>query len=103
MPIAEIYLFIEVGSVIGAVPTIVLVVLTAVIGGTVIRTQGMTTYAKVQRAIGAGEIPAVPLLEGVCILVAGAFLLTPGFVTDTIGFLFLVPALRVAVIQFVYT
>ena len=99
VPIAEIYLLIEVGSVIGAFPTIALVVLTAVAGAALMRAQGMSTLAKVQNAMGAGEVPAVALLESVFILVAGALLLMPGFVTDTIGFLCLIPPLRVTLIQ----
>jgi UPF0716 protein FxsA len=94
VPLAEIYLLIEVGSVIGALPTVALVVLTAVVGAGLIRAQGLATVARARAAADRGEIPAMELLDGVCLLLAGAFLLTPGFVTDTLGFLLLVPALR---------
>ncbi len=99
VPIAEIYVLIEVGGIIGALPTVFLVVLTAVIGAALMRTQGLSTMAKVQGAVAQGELPAVALLEGALILVAGVLLLTPGFVTDTIGFLFLIPPLRVGLVQ----
>jgi len=94
VPLAEIWVLIEVGGVIGALPTVALVVLTAVVGAGLIRAQGMATLARARAAADRGEVPAMELLDGVCLLVAGAFLLTPGFVTDTLGFLLLVPALR---------
>lgn len=98
IPIAEIYVLIEVGSVIGAFPTIMLIVFTAILGSILIRAQGLTTLARVREAMQRGEIPAVEMMEGMCLLLAGAFLLTPGFVTDTMGFILLIPALRRAVI-----
>ena len=94
VPIIEIFVLIEVGSVIGALPTIALVVATAVIGAALIRAQGFATLARLQRELASGEMPALTLLEGVFILVAGALLLTPGFVTDIVGFCFLTPPLR---------
>jgi UPF0716 protein FxsA len=94
VPLVEIYVLIEVGGVIGAWPTIALVVLTAVIGAALIRAQGLATISRVQQELERGELPAVSIIEGALLLVAGALLLTPGFVTDTIGFLILVPPLR---------
>ena len=94
VPVAEIWVLIEVGSVIGALPTVGLVVLTAVVGAGLIRAQGLATLERARAAADRGEVPAMELLDGVCLLVAGAFLLTPGFVTDSLGFLLLVPALR---------
>lgn len=94
IPLVEIYVLLEVGGVIGALPTVALVVFTAVLGAVLIRAQGFATIARVQQSLDRGEIPAVPMLEGAFLLVAGALLLTPGFVTDTIGFLCLVPPLR---------
>ncbi len=98
VPLTEIYVLIKVGGVIGAVPTVVLVVFTAVLGAALIRLQGLATVARVRQALDRGELPAVEIIEGVCLLVAGALLLTPGFVTDTVGFVLLVPALRRAAI-----
>ncbi len=98
VPLVEIYLLIEVGSLIGALPTVALVVLTAVLGAVLLRWQGFATMGKVRGMLGRGEIPAVEMIEGVVLLLCGALLLTPGFFTDAIGFLCLVPPLRRAVI-----
>lgn len=99
IPLVEIYVLLEVGGVIGALPTVALVVFTAVLGAVLIRAQGFTTITRVQQSLDRGELPAVPMLEGAFLLVAGALLLTPGFVTDTIGFLCLVPPLRRRLIE----
>jgi UPF0716 protein FxsA len=99
IPLIEIYFLIQVGEVIGAWPTVLLVVLTAVIGVGLLRWQGMTTMMRFQSELAQGAVPAMPLFEGMMLLVAGALLLTPGFVTDSIGFLLLVPPLRRAMIQ----
>ena len=98
VPIAEIYLLLEVGGIIGAIPTIGLVVLTAAAGAALVRAQGFSTILQVRRSMEAGEVPAVAIIEGIFLLVAGAFLLTPGFLTDAIGFGCLVPPLRRAFI-----
>ena len=94
VPIAEIYVLIEVGAVIGAVATIGLVVLTAVVGAALMRAQGLSTLLRARAAMGKGEVPALELLEGAVILIAGALLLTPGFITDAIGFACLAPSIR---------
>ena len=94
VPLAEIYLLIEVGSIVGAVATIGLVVLTAVVGAALMRAQGLATLFRARSAMAKGEVPALELMEGAVILFAGALLLTPGFITDTAGFLCLVPSLR---------
>ena len=78
VPILEIYLLIQVGSVIGALPTIGLVVLTAVIGAALLRVQGFITYARFNQALGEGRVPATEIMEGVALLIGGALLLTPG-------------------------
>lgn len=98
VPIAEIYVLIQVGTVIGALPTIVLIVFTALLGSVLIRMQGLATLERVRSAMARGEVPAIEMMEGVCLLVAGALLLTPGFVTDSVGFILLVPTLRRAMI-----
>lgn len=94
VPLVEIYVLLEVGGAIGVLPTIAMVVLTAVIGAGLIRAQGLATLGRVQQQLERGELPAVGIIEAALLLVAGALLLTPGFVTDTIGFLILVPPLR---------
>jgi UPF0716 protein FxsA len=94
VPILELYLLIQVGSHIGALNTILLVLLTAGIGVSLLRKQGLTTLQRVQSQMQQGEIPALGMLEGMLLFFAGALLLTPGFVTDTIGFLLMIPPLR---------
>jgi UPF0716 protein FxsA len=87
-------LLVTVGGVVGVGWTIFLVVLTAVIGASLVRSQGISTLARSQEILARGDLPAVELLEGVALLIAGALLLTPGFFTDGVGFLLLVPPLR---------
>jgi UPF0716 protein FxsA len=95
VPIVEIYLLIQVGNVIGAGWTVLLVVMTAVIGVWLLRIQGLSTLMRAQRRLQDNELPAAEILEGVALVVAGAFLLTPGFATDTLGFLLLFPPTRI--------
>lgn len=94
IPIVEIYFLISVGSAIGAGWTIGLILFTAFLGAILVRAQGFSTFIKVQEMLAKGEMPAIEILEGVFLLVAGALLLTPGFVTDAIGFACLTPPLR---------
>ena len=94
IPLVEIYLLIKVGSIIGAFPTVFLVVFTAVLGAALLRHQGLATLRQAQETMARGQLPAVAVLEGVILLVSGALLLTPGFFTDTLGFLGLIPPLR---------
>lgn len=93
-PIVEMYLLIEVGGYIGAWPTIGLVMITAVIGVTLLRIQGIATLTRGMSRLQGGELPAREVVEGLLLAVAGALLLTPGFVTDAVGFVLLTPALR---------
>lgn len=88
------WLLIEVGSRIGALPTIGLVLLTAVIGVTLLRQQGLATLVRGHRRLEEGELPAAEICEGLVLAVSGALLLTPGFVTDAIGFAGLLPLTR---------
>lgn len=98
VPILEIALFIQVGGAIGLWPTLLIVILTAVIGTALMRKQGMEALTRLQRSLELGEDPVGPIAHGALILVSGILLLTPGFFTDTMGFLLLVPAFRVKVI-----
>ena len=95
IPLVEIYLLIQVGQEIGAGWTIFLVVLTAVIGIWLLRIQGISTLMRAQQKLHSNEMPAQEMLEGMGLVVAGALLLTPGFFTDTIGFLLLFPPTRI--------
>jgi len=99
IPLVEIYFLIKVGSIIGAIPTVALVVFTALLGAMLLRFQGMATLQRTRSAMAQGQLPAMEMFEGVLLVFSGALLLTPGFVTDTIGFLFLVPAFRKIVIR----
>ena len=94
VPIVEMVVLIQVGQQIGALWTIALVLLTAFIGINLLRHQGLATLSRASWRIQAGQIPAQVMLEGILLAVGGALLLTPGFVTDTIGFLLLVPHTR---------
>lgn len=93
-PIVEMYLLIEVGGYIGATWTIALVMLTAVIGITLLRRQGLATLARGVTRMQQGEVPAQEMAEGILLGIAGALLLTPGFVTDAVGFALLTPGIR---------
>ena len=89
--IAEIAVLISVGEVIGTWSTVLLVIITALIGSTLLRQQGWSTMAKAQQSMAEGRSPAIEMLEGVVILVSGILLLTPGFLTDALGLLGLMP------------
>jgi len=93
-PLVELYLLIEVGSEIGAVPTIALSVFTAMLGGYLVRMQGFAVLFRAQSQMANKEVPAIELMEGVMLLIVGLALLLPGFITDAIGFLLLIPPLR---------
>jgi len=94
VPMIEIALFIQAGSWLGLAPTLLLIVLTAVIGITLLRQQGLSTLFKAQQKMNNGELPAFEMMEGILLAIAGALLITPGFFTDTVGFLLLIPAFR---------
>ncbi len=98
IPLVELYFLIEVGSWIGALPTILLTVFTAVLGGMLVRLQGFSTAMRVRAGMERGEVPAIEMLEGVVLLLSGILLLLPGFFTDLLGFLCLVPPIRRAMI-----
>ena len=94
VPVVEIYVLIKVGGLVGAIPTVFLVVFTAFLGALLLRWQGFSTLQRVQSAVARGEVPAIELLEGAVLLVSGVLLLTPGFITDITGFLGLITPVR---------
>ncbi len=94
VPAVELYVLISVGSVIGALPTILLTVATAVAGAALMRSQGLMTVQRLQAQVAMGEPPQQSLVEGGMILLGGMLLLIPGFITDTLGLALLVPPLR---------
>ena len=89
--LAEIYVLVSVGQAIGGLSTVLLVVITAFIGTSLLRQQGWSTMAKAQQSMAEGRTPAMEMLEGVVIFVSGILLLTPGFLTDGLGLLGLMP------------
>jgi UPF0716 protein FxsA len=94
MPIIEVFVLIKVGGSIGALNTAGLVVLTALIGGWLLRQQGIATLFNAKQRMASGEIPASEMVQGLMLAVGGALLLTPGFVTDLLGFILLLPTTR---------
>ena len=94
VPILEIYLLFQVGGIIGAGWTILIVIGTAILGASLLRQQGLSTWTRLNQSIAQGQLPPTIMVEGILLLLSGAFLLTPGFFTDAIGFLFLTPGIR---------
>lgn len=94
MPIAEMAVLIQVGSQIGVLNTIGFVLLTAVVGAWLLRQQGLATLLRANQRLNSGELPAKEVAEGLILAVGGVLLLTPGFITDTVGFLCLIPLTR---------
>jgi len=90
----EVGAFILVGKAIGLGATLLLVLLTAIIGSVLLKKQGLATYISAKQAIDRGEVPVNHIVDGIALFVAGALLLTPGFITDAIGFALFVPSLR---------
>lgn len=99
VPVIEIYLFITVGGWLGALPTIAIVIITAVVGVSLLRSQGLHTMQRAQALLSRGQPPAMEMMEGLVLVFLAALLLTPGFFTDAIGFLGLIPPLRRALIR----
>jgi len=96
VPIVEITVFIEVGGRIGLWPTLATIILTAMVGTALLRQQGLATLYRARESLEANRFPVAEVFEGLCLLVAGALLLTPGFVTDAAGLILFVPAVRAA-------
>ncbi|MFC4218419.1 FxsA family protein [Pseudophaeobacter arcticus] len=101
VPLIEIGLFIQVGGAIGLWPTLAIVVLTAVLGTALVRSQGRLALGQMRNSFQTLSDPAEPLAHGAMILFAGALLLTPGFFTDAIGFALLMPPVRIAVYRYI--
>ncbi len=97
VPIAELFLFLRIGVRIGLPATLAIILLTAVIGAALTKSQGARALASFRQAMAQGKLPHREALDGLLILLAGAVLLTPGFLTDTVGFLLLFPPLRAGI------
>ncbi|MBV7300581.1 FxsA family protein [Enterovibrio paralichthyis] len=91
VPVIEIALFIQVGGILGLWPTVALILITAIVGASLVRSQGLQTLVTVQQRMQKGELPAQQIVEGVMLAVAGVLLLTPGFMTDAMGMAVLLP------------
>ena len=94
IPIIEIYLLIEIGSMFGALTAVTLVILTGFLGAFLARMQGLQTLYRIQESLREGRMPSGELMDALLIIIAGLVLLTPGFLTDSAGFLLLIPATR---------
>ncbi|WP_429885453.1 FxsA family protein [Geoalkalibacter halelectricus] len=94
IPVVEIYVILQVGRQLGVAPTVALIILTGIAGAYLARTQGFEIIARIQRDTAQGQLPAESLLDGALVLAGGLLLLTPGFCTDLIGFVLLIPLSR---------
>jgi UPF0716 protein FxsA len=94
VPIAELYVIIQVGQAIGALPTIAILVADSLIGSLLLRSQGRLAWRRFNQAMSAGRVPAREVLDGALVIFGGAFLITPGFLTDVIGLFLLLPPTR---------
>jgi UPF0716 protein FxsA len=94
VPIVEIWVIVQVGQAIGVVPTILLLLADAIIGTWLFRREGRKAWAALREAIAAGRVPAKEVADGALVVVGGAFLLSPGFVTDAVGLLCVLPPTR---------
>jgi UPF0716 protein FxsA len=94
LPLLELYILVKVGTIIGAWPTILAVIVTAVAGSFVMRWQGATTLWRVRETMNRSEMPAQEMLEGAMLIVGGVLLIAPGFITDVLGIICLIPPVR---------
>ncbi|WP_417687246.1 FxsA family protein [Roseibium sp.] len=101
LPLIEIAVFIQVGSAIGVLPTVILTVLTAVAGTLMLRQQGLSLVMRMQSEMNAGRVPGEDIMHGAMIVLASLFLLIPGFVTDGFGLALFIPPVRSAIARFV--
>ena len=101
VPLLEIYFLLKVGNIIGAFPTVLVVVSTAIAGTWLLKQQGLATLMRLQTRAAQGRMPAQEMAEGLALAFGGALLLTPGFITDFIGFLCLIPFTRQRIIRWI--
>jgi UPF0716 protein FxsA len=94
VPIAELYVIIQVGQAIGVLPTIALLIADSILGTVLLKTQGRAAWRRFNAAVSEGRVPTREVLDGVLVVFGGALLLTPGFLTDIFGILFLLPPTR---------
>jgi UPF0716 protein FxsA len=97
VPFAEIYVLLQVGHAIGALNTLGLLILISIVGAWLAKREGLGVLRRMQAALNAGRVPGTELIDGFLILLAGALMLTPGFLTDIVAILLLLPPVRAAV------
>ena len=97
VPLAELYVIIQVGNAIGAVPTILILLFDALLGSFLLRHQGRAAWVRFNRALSENRVPHKEVIDGVLVIFGGALLLTPGFITDVFGLIFLIPPTRAMV------
>ena len=97
VPLAELYLILKVGDAIGAVPTILLLAADSLLGSLLLRSQGRTVWRRFNEALAGGRMPHREVMDGVLVIFGGAFLITPGFITDIVGLLLLIPPTRAVI------
>jgi UPF0716 protein FxsA len=97
VPIAELYVIVQVAGGIGVLPTILLLIAVSVAGAWLVKWQGIVTLARFQRKVMSGQVPTAELVDGILVICAGALLLTPGFLTDLTGLALLLPPVRAVV------
>ena len=102
IPVVEIYLLIQIGTIFGVLTSIALVIVTGFIGAYLARIQGLQTLFRIQKSLREGQMPSSELLDALLIGIAGLVLLTPGFLTDAFGFLLLIPNTRTAIKQWLH-
>lgn len=94
IPLIELYLLIQIGKHLGALTTVMMVFITGMAGGLLVKSQGLSIYRRIRRDLQEGTVPTESLLDGLFILIAGALLITPGLLTDIVGFLLMIPISR---------
>jgi UPF0716 protein FxsA len=94
LPLVELYLIFQVGDAIGIVPTLLILIADSILGSYLLKTQGRQVWRRFNEAVGAGKVPHSEIIDGVLVILGGAFLITPGFLTDIFGLLFLLPPTR---------
>jgi UPF0716 protein FxsA len=100
VPIAELYVIFQVGDAIGVLPTVALLAADSVLGSVLLRNQGRSVWRQFNQALTEGRMPHREVLDGVAVIFGGAFLITPGFLTDVFGLLLLLPPTRAAIRRF---
>jgi UPF0716 protein FxsA len=96
VPVAELFVLVQVAHVIGLIPALLVLLLVSILGAWLLKREGAAAWRRVRDAVARGEMPAIEVADGALVLLGGALLLTPGFITDACGVLLLIPRVRVA-------